>query len=176
MPSWGTGQDAAAPPAQASSTGFETSPSGGTFVQPKPFEASPGGTQQSSAVAGGALEDDNESCVVCMSAAVKAGFLHGSRLVTQEASCIEPAVCVQTHIWCACVRMCACMCLDACTSTKPHAFGFLRLGCSSTLLQHLTVAPYLLYLGVIMLYTHQLTCIWASGRLHQLLLTQGCCA
>ncbi|KAL3161075.1 hypothetical protein ABBQ38_009458 [Trebouxia sp. C0009 RCD-2024] len=78
MPSWGTGQDAAAPPAMASSTGFETSPSGGTFVQPKPFEASPGGTQQSSAVAGGALEDDNESCVVCMSAAVNAGFLHGS--------------------------------------------------------------------------------------------------
>lgn len=120
MPSWGTGQDAAAPPAMASSTGFETSPSGGTFVQPKPFEASPGGTQQSSAVAGGALEDDNESCVVCMSAAVNAGFLHGSRLVTQEASCIEPAVYAYTYtyIWilayvCAHVCMCVCVCVWA---------------------------------------------------------------
>ena len=81
MPSWATGQDAAAPPAIASSTGLDTSPSGGTFVQPKPFAASPGGRQQSSAVAGGALEDDNESCVVCMSAPVQAGFLHGSRSV-----------------------------------------------------------------------------------------------
>ena len=81
MPSWATGQDAAAPPAIASSSGPDTSPSGGTFVQPKPFAASPGGSQQSSAVAGGALEDDNESCVVCMSAPVQAGFLHGSRSV-----------------------------------------------------------------------------------------------
>ena len=81
MPSWATGQDAAAPPAIASSTGPDTSPSGGTFVQPKPFAVSPIGSQQSSAVAGGALEDDNESCVVCMSAPVQAGFLHGSRSV-----------------------------------------------------------------------------------------------
>ena len=78
MPSWGTGQDAAAPPASASASGFETSPSGG-FVQPKPFATSPGGSAQVSAVPGGALEDENESCVVCMSAPVQAGFLHGSR-------------------------------------------------------------------------------------------------
>ena len=80
-PSWGTGQDAAAPPPSASINEFETSPSGGHFVQPQPFASSntssPGG--QSGAVPGGALEDENDSCVICMAAPVQAGFLHGSR-------------------------------------------------------------------------------------------------
>ena len=80
-PSWGTGQDAAAPPPSASVNEFETSPSGGHFVQPQPFASSnissPGG--QSGAVPGGALEDENDSCVICMAAPVQAGFLHGSR-------------------------------------------------------------------------------------------------
>ena len=80
-PSWGTGQDAAAPPPSASVNEFETSPSGGQFVQPQPFASSntssPGG--QSGAVPGGALEDENDSCVICMAAPVQAGFLHGSR-------------------------------------------------------------------------------------------------
>ena len=80
-PSWGTGQDAAAPPPSASVNEFETSPSGGHFVQPQPFASSntssPGG--QSGAVPGGALEDENDSCVICMAAPVQAGVLHGSR-------------------------------------------------------------------------------------------------
>lgn len=80
-PSWGTGQDAAAPPPSASVNEFETSPSGGHFVQPQPFASSTtslhGG--QSGAVPGGALEDENDSCVICMAAPVQAGFLHGSR-------------------------------------------------------------------------------------------------
>ncbi|DBA84967.1 TPA: hypothetical protein ACH3X2_005708 [Trebouxia sp. C0005] len=79
-PSWGTGQDAAAPPPSASVNEFETSPSGGHFVQPQPFSSSntssPGG--QSGAVPGGALEDERDSCVICMAAPVQAGFLHGS--------------------------------------------------------------------------------------------------
>ena len=78
MPSWGTGQDAAAPPASASASGFDTSPSGG-FVQPKPFAPPADSAAQSSAVPGGALDNDNESCVVCMSAPAQAGFVHGSR-------------------------------------------------------------------------------------------------
>lgn len=77
-PTWGTGQDAAAPPPSASVSEFDTSPSGGHFLQPQPFAAaSPGG--QPTAVPGGALEDENDSCVICMAAPVQAGFLHGSR-------------------------------------------------------------------------------------------------
>ena len=51
----------------AHATLIDTTPSGGTSVQLRPCEASSGSSQQSSAVAGGALGDDNESCV-CMSA------------------------------------------------------------------------------------------------------------
>lgn len=77
--SWGSGQDASGPPPSASE-GRQTSPNGG-FVQPQPFTTSaparPGGNA-GGAVPGGALEDDGDSCVVCMAAPVQAGFLHGS--------------------------------------------------------------------------------------------------
>ena len=80
---WGAGQDAAGPPPTASTEGRETSPNGG-FVQPQPFSASAAssariGGSASGAVPGGALEDDGDSCVICMAAPVQAGFLHGSR-------------------------------------------------------------------------------------------------
>ena len=80
-PAWGTGQDAAAPPPSASAMEFETSPSGSHFVQPQPFNTSSptSGQAASGAVPGGALEDEKDSCVICMAAPVQAGFLHGSR-------------------------------------------------------------------------------------------------
>lgn len=102
--SWGTGQDAAGPPPSASANEFETSPSG-RFVQPPPFPVSspPSAGAQAGAVPGGALEDESDSCVVCMSAPVQAGFLHGDRCVTLYVlvdSCImskaEPHIIVWT--------------------------------------------------------------------------------
>ena len=87
--SWGSGQDASGPPA-AATDGRETSPNGG-FVQPQPFSSSastrPGGSA-GGAVPGGALEEDNDSCVVCMAAPVQAGFLHGSRFVDVVVVCM----------------------------------------------------------------------------------------
>ena len=111
MPSWGTGQDAAAPPASASASGLDTSPSGG-FVQPKPFASSAGSAPEASAVPGGALDTENESCVVCMSAPAQAGFVHGSRLASLHPGKVNAVV----FAW---VNVCWLGCADQCSLKAP---------------------------------------------------------